>query len=193
MSYGSRATFPAGLSDSRGGMSGTSKSCRWRSDTVQPVTRQNSVILPEWRWPIPTFIQWRTRRISTPARRRRFSSSSRLILVAIACMVPTEFRKRRSVWTINPEPFPGSHFAVMPTKLVEPCILAGCPEGGVVLEPFMGSGTVPYVATKFGRKAIGIELNESYLREIAIPRIESALDAEPLFAATSRQAQGEMF
>lgn len=98
-------------------------------------------------------------------------------------------RNKRSVWTISPEPFPGSHFAVMPTKLVEPCILAGCPEGGVVLDPFVGSGTVPYVATRFGRKAIGIDLNESYLRDIAIPRIESALDAEPLFAATERQEE----
>jgi DNA modification methylase len=71
-------------------------------------------------------------------------------------------RNRRSVWTIAPKPFRGCHFATMPPALVEPCILAGCPEGGTVLDPFAGAGTVPMVAASLGRDAIGIELNPEY-------------------------------
>lgn len=59
-------------------------------------------------------------------------------------------------------PFPGAHFATFPTKLVEPCIKAGCPEGGTVLDPFGGAGTVGLVADRLGRDAILIELNEEY-------------------------------
>ena len=72
-------------------------------------------------------------------------------------------RNRRSVWTITTKPYSGAHFAVMPPDLVEPCILAGCPEGGIVLDPFAGSGTTLYVANKLGRLAIGIELNPQYI------------------------------
>ena len=72
-------------------------------------------------------------------------------------------RNRRSVWTIATAPFKGAHFATFPPKLVEPCILAGCPAGGVVLDPFAGSGTVGQVARQLGRGAILIELNEEYL------------------------------
>jgi DNA modification methylase len=72
-------------------------------------------------------------------------------------------RNRRSVWTITTKPYSGAHFAVMPQDLVEPCIKAGCPEGGIVLDPFAGSGTTLYVANKLGRLAIGIELNPQYI------------------------------
>jgi site-specific DNA-methyltransferase (adenine-specific) len=58
--------------------------------------------------------------------------------------------------------FKGAHFAVMPSGVIEPCILAGCPEGGTVLDPFCGSGTVLAVAEKHKRVAIGIELNEEF-------------------------------
>jgi DNA modification methylase len=78
-----------------------------------------------------------------------------------------ETRNRRSVWTVCTKPYSGAHFAVMPPDLVKPCILAGCPEGGVVLDPFMGSGTVAAVAQDAGRRAIGIELNPEYCRLIA--------------------------
>ena len=71
-------------------------------------------------------------------------------------------RNRRSVWSITTKPFKGAHFAVMPEALVEPCILAGCPENGLVLDPFFGSGTVGVVALKNNRKYIGIELNPDY-------------------------------
>jgi DNA modification methylase len=79
-------------------------------------------------------------------------------------------RNRRSVWTITPKPYKGAHFAVMPPDLVEPCIKAGCPVGGTVLDPFAGSGTTLAVATKLGRNSIGIELNAEYI-ELARARI----------------------
>jgi DNA modification methylase len=72
-------------------------------------------------------------------------------------------RNRRSVWEIPSQPTSDAHFATFPEKLVEPCILAGCPEGGTVLDPFAGSGTVGRVATHLGRRSILIELNADYL------------------------------
>jgi DNA modification methylase len=71
-------------------------------------------------------------------------------------------RNKRSVWTVATEPYGGSHFATFPKKLVEPCILAGCPAGGVVLDPFGGSGTVGEVAEVLGRQWILLELNPAY-------------------------------
>lgn len=75
-----------------------------------------------------------------------------------------EMRNKRSVWTVSTKPFKGAHFATFPPDLIEPCILAGCPPGGVVLDPFIGSGTVGLVATRNGRRFIGIEINEDYAR-----------------------------
>ena len=69
---------------------------------------------------------------------------------------------KRSVWTVTTKPYEGAHFAVFPTDLIEPCILAGTPTGGVVLDPFMGSGTTAQVAQNLGRKYIGCELNIDY-------------------------------
>ena len=71
-------------------------------------------------------------------------------------------RNRRNVWTITTKPFKAAHFATFPPDLIEPCIKAGCPEGGVVLDPFSGAGTTGIVAKKFNRKAILIELNPEY-------------------------------
>jgi len=82
-------------------------------------------------------------------------------------------RRRRSVWKVPVKPFKGAHFAVMPPKLVEPCILAGSPVGGTVLDPFAGSGTTLAMAVAHGRSAVGIELNEEYLPLIR-RRIEEA-------------------
>lgn len=79
-------------------------------------------------------------------------------------------RNKRDVWSINVKPNKEAHFATYPPKLVSTCILAGCPEGGVVLDPFMGSGTTGIVANKLGRHYIGIELNPEYV-EMAERRI----------------------
>jgi DNA modification methylase len=73
-----------------------------------------------------------------------------------------EMKNKRSVWTVTTKPYTGAHFATFPTDLIEPCIKAGCPEGGVVLDPFMGSGTTAYVAALNGRKYLGCELNPAY-------------------------------
>lgn len=73
-----------------------------------------------------------------------------------------ETRNLRDVWTVASQPFAGAHFATMPVGLVEPCVLAGCPVGGVVLDPFAGAGTVGLVASRRGRDFLGIELNEAY-------------------------------
>lgn len=73
-------------------------------------------------------------------------------------------RNKRSVWSVGSEPFAGAHFATFPTKLIEPMILAGCPVGGVVFDPFMGSGTTALVARKHGRNYIGSELNPEYTK-----------------------------
>lgn len=74
----------------------------------------------------------------------------------------TESRNKRSVWTVATTPYQGAHFATFPTALIEPCILAGAPAGGVVLDPFFGSGTSGEVAQNLGRKFIGCELNPAY-------------------------------
>jgi DNA modification methylase len=73
-----------------------------------------------------------------------------------------EKKNKRSVWTVNTKPYSGAHFAVFPTELIEPCILAGAPVGGIVLDPFMGSGTTAEVAQSLGRQYLGCELNENY-------------------------------
>jgi DNA modification methylase len=73
-------------------------------------------------------------------------------------------RNKRSVWTIAPKPFKEAHFATFPPALIEPCILAGCPIGGTVLDPFGGAGTTGLVAKHLGRKAILIELNPDYVK-----------------------------
>jgi DNA modification methylase len=79
-------------------------------------------------------------------------------------------RNRRSVWTVNTHGFKDAHFATFPEKLIEPMVLAGCPKGGTVLDPFFGSGTVGVVAKRLGCEFIGIELNPKYV-EMARARI----------------------
>lgn len=73
---------------------------------------------------------------------------------------------KRDTWHVATQPFPDAHYAVMPEAIAETCILAGCPEGGTVLDPFAGSGTTLAVANRLGRHAIGIELNRDYARLI---------------------------
>jgi site-specific DNA-methyltransferase (adenine-specific) len=80
-------------------------------------------------------------------------------------------RNMRTVVSINTESFPGAHFAVFPKKLVRPLLKAGCPEGGLVLDPFIGSGTVGIVAYEEDRNWIGIELNKEF-RDLGNERIK---------------------
>lgn len=74
-----------------------------------------------------------------------------------------EMRNKRDVWTIPPASFKKAHFAVFPEKLIIDCVKAGCPIGGVVLDPFFGSGTTGIVSHKLSRSFIGIELNPEYI------------------------------
>lgn len=71
-------------------------------------------------------------------------------------------RNKRSVWTVTTKPYSGAHFATFPPDLIEPCVLAGSPAGGIVFDPFMGSGTTAEVAQRLGRQYLGCELNPEY-------------------------------
>jgi len=73
-------------------------------------------------------------------------------------------RNLRTVWSINTEPFPEAHFATFPCALVEPCVRAGSGRGDVILDPFLGSGTVGVVCLKLNRRVIGLELNDDYAK-----------------------------
>jgi hypothetical protein len=91
------------------------------------------------------------------------------------------------VWTVATSPYADAHFAVFPPNLIKPCVLAGAPVNGVVLDPFAGAGTTLYVAKELGRQAVGIELNPAYctlaarrLRQSVLP---FAPASEPLRAA----------
>lgn len=79
-------------------------------------------------------------------------------------------RNKRDVWNVNVKPNKEAHFATYPEMLIRPCVLAGCPEGGVILDPFMGSGTTGIVARKLNRNFVGIELNPEY-QQMATRRI----------------------
>jgi len=83
-------------------------------------------------------------------------------------------RNKRSVWTVPTYPYPGAHFATFPPDLIKPCVLAGCPEGGTVLDPFLGSGTTAQVAQDLGRRCVGIELNPKYCK-LAVKRFRQRL------------------
>lgn len=92
--------------------------------------------------------------------------------------VPILRRNKRDVWSISTKGFKGAHFAVFPEELVEPCVFAGSPINGTVLDPFCGSGTVGVVSLKNGRDFIGIELNPAYV-EIAQERIRRVKEIQP--------------
>lgn len=97
-------------------------------------------------------------------------------------------RNKRDVWHINTSPYSGAHFAAFPPKLAETCIIAGCPKGGTVLDPFLGSGTTGYVAKQTGRYFIGIDINPAYCK-LAENRIGTSARKSPDGAATSNIAR----
>jgi DNA modification methylase len=98
----------------------------------------------------------------------------------------TGTRNARTVWAIPVQPFKGAHFATFPPELARRCILAGCPPSGVVLDPFIGSGTTAEVALQLGRRFIGIDLSADYV-EMAKRQVEPLLGAH-LTRATPRAA-----
>lgn len=87
-----------------------------------------------------------------------------------------ETRNKRSVWTVTPKPFKEAHFATFPEDLIRPCVLAGCPQDGVILDPFFGAGTTGVVAKKNNRDFIGIELNPEYIK-IAETRLSNTMES----------------
>jgi hypothetical protein len=95
---------------------------------------------------------------------------AREICDRLAAELPGAGRNRRSVWQIASQPYRGAHFAVMPPALAEPCILAGCPEDGIVLDPFAGSGTVGRVAVQHRRRAVLCDISREYLTGCAMER-----------------------
>ena len=84
-------------------------------------------------------------------------------------------RNKRSVWTVQSKPFAEAHFATFPPDLVQPCIEAGCPVGGTVLDPFGGSGTVALLCQTLGRSCVSIELNPDY-HEMSQRRLDGGVD-----------------
>lgn len=104
------------------------------------------------------------------------------------------FKNKRTVWQINTEPCKEAHFAVFPRALVRPCLLAGSPKGGLVLDPFFGSGTVGVVAIETGRKCVGVELKSEYI-DIARQRLltlTSNLDLDLDFSKGTETATTKM-
>lgn len=87
-------------------------------------------------------------------------------------------RNKRSVWTVNTRSYKEAHFATFPTELITPCVIAGCPKSGIILDPFGGSGTTGQVAIENGRNAILLELNPEYVK-LAEQRIKAT--QPPLF------------
>tara|TARA_R100000008_G_C3543077_1_gene145926 strand:- start:58 stop:942 length:885 start_codon:yes stop_codon:yes gene_type:complete len=95
-----------------------------------------------------------------------FSKSRDYYFDVDSIKIPTvdgeSMKRKKSVWDVQIKPYKGSHFAVYPPELIEPCILAGSKKGDIVLDPFMGSGTTAAVAKSLGRDYIGCELHEDY-------------------------------
>jgi len=100
-------------------------------------------------------------------------------------------KNKRSVWSVPVACFPGAHFAVFPRELIRPCILAGCPKGGIVLDPFAGSGTTAVVAEELGRDAVLIELNPVYVAmQKGRNAVQSVLNAPGETAASTADPPG---
>lgn len=111
------------------------------------------------------------RRMANPARRKKHrygdpyvSSINPETIAASSKRILALGRNKRCVWRVPTRGFRGNHFAVYPPELIEIPIKSGCPEGGIVLDPFIGSGTTALVARRLGRSYIGIDLNPKYVR-----------------------------
>jgi len=103
-------------------------------------------------------------RVTRPSKRRgEFAGKTQMLPGREAFRAVVEKRNKRTVWEVPFQPFTGAHFAAYPPKLIEPCVLAGCPQGGTVLDPFFGAGTTGLVADRLQRHCIGIEINPEYI------------------------------
>ena len=117
----------------------------------------------------------KTVRYTEASKNARSKSDPRFATRPATDMVVKKTRNRRTVWTITPKPFKGAHFAVMPTELARLCVIAGTPRGGLVLDPFCGAGTTGCAAMPEGRRFYGIDLNPTYVREVAAPRLRGVV------------------
>lgn len=99
---------------------------------------------------------------------------------------------KRSVWTVSTKPYRGAHFATFPPDLIDPCVKAGCPQDGIVLDPFAGSGTSGQVAAALGRNAILIELNQDYC-ELIKERVVTGLGKPKATRKPKPQEQAGQF
>ncbi len=99
-----------------------------------------------------------------------------------------DFKNKRTTWLINTRPYKEAHFAVYPEELCETPIKAGCPQNGIVLDPFFGAGTTGIVALKQNKKFIGIELNAEYI-EIAKERLKPFLEQTKLRYTLPKQEE----
>ena len=115
------------------------------------------------------------RRSSGMAKRIEMGELARTTPVGRTCGVHAKGRNKRTVWSVNTSPYSKAHFATFPPKLIEPCIKAGCPVGGIVFDPFVGSGTTVEVARSLGRQGIGLDLSRDYLHGLATERIKTTM------------------
>ncbi len=99
-------------------------------------------------------------------------------------------RNKRDVWTVQSEPYDEAHFATFPPQLVRPCVLAGSPKSGVVLDPFCGSGTTGAVALELGRHFIGIDLKAEYI-ELAHKRVLGAAESKGVLTPELSQQKSD--
>jgi DNA modification methylase len=110
-------------------------------------------------------------RVLRPSKKRgEFFGKTQALPGREAFRAVVEKRNKRTVWEVAFQPFTGAHFAAYPPKLIEPCVLAGCPQGGTILDPFFGAGTTGLVADRHQLHCIGIEINAEYI-EIARNRL----------------------
>jgi DNA modification methylase len=135
-----------------------------------------------------TALDWSTKRERPSALRGSFNGKTEAMAKdgRNAFRAVVDNRNKRSVWTVTTEPFPEAHFATFPQALIQPCVLAGCPEGGIVLDPFSGAGTTALVAKENARRFIGIELSADYC-EIAAQRL-----SQEVFSFEDRQRSTEI-
>ena len=90
-------------------------------------------------------------------------------------------RNKRTVWDVATAPFAGAHFATFPIKLITPCVLAGSRPGDTILDPFNGSGTTGVVSLNHGRKYVGCDVNEGYVKDLTVPRLAGEQEQRKLF------------